>query len=151
MSAPRILLKPTATFARSTVCHNARRTFSCLQASQMSSKRKMQTSTAYQPYSLDTQPPPPRNAGIPRYLHCRRHTTSQRDKTTKANRPARDRECTTGRTSIKYQRHRAGSAEVQAHHDNFYTTSSEAQTKAASTKGCYEPHPRSCEATTSNA
>jgi iron-sulfur cluster assembly protein len=25
----------------------------------------MQTSTAYQPYSLDTQPPPPRNAGIP--------------------------------------------------------------------------------------
>jgi iron-sulfur cluster assembly accessory protein len=31
----------------------------------MSSKRKMQTSTAYQPYSLDTQPPPPRNAGIP--------------------------------------------------------------------------------------
>jgi iron-sulfur cluster assembly accessory protein len=31
----------------------------------MSSKRKMQTSTAYQPYSLDTQPPPPRNTGIP--------------------------------------------------------------------------------------
>jgi iron-sulfur cluster assembly protein len=25
----------------------------------------MQTSTAYQPYSLDTQPPPPRNAGVP--------------------------------------------------------------------------------------
>jgi len=25
----------------------------------------MQTSTAYQPYSLDTQPPPPRNVGIP--------------------------------------------------------------------------------------
>jgi iron-sulfur cluster assembly accessory protein len=31
----------------------------------MSSKRKMQTSTAYQPYSLDTQPHPPRNARIP--------------------------------------------------------------------------------------
>jgi len=31
----------------------------------MSSKRKMQTSTAYQPYSLDPQPPPPRNTGIP--------------------------------------------------------------------------------------
>ncbi len=31
----------------------------------MSSKRKMQTSTAYQPYSLDTQPPPSRNADIP--------------------------------------------------------------------------------------
>jgi iron-sulfur cluster assembly protein len=31
----------------------------------MSSKRKMQTSTAYQPYSLDPQPPPPRNAGVP--------------------------------------------------------------------------------------
>lgn len=30
----------------------------------MSSKRKMQTSTAYQPYSLDS-PPPPRNTGIP--------------------------------------------------------------------------------------
>ena len=25
----------------------------------------MQTSTAYQPYSLDSQPPPPRNAGVP--------------------------------------------------------------------------------------
>lgn len=25
----------------------------------------MQTSTAYQPYSLDPQPPPPRNAGVP--------------------------------------------------------------------------------------
>jgi iron-sulfur cluster assembly protein len=25
----------------------------------------MQTSTAYQPYSLDIQPPPPRNAGVP--------------------------------------------------------------------------------------
>jgi iron-sulfur cluster assembly accessory protein len=31
----------------------------------MSSKRKMQTSTAYQPYSLDIQPPPPRNIGVP--------------------------------------------------------------------------------------
>ena len=46
-------------------CQHVLRTFSSTRASQMSSKRKMQTSTAYQPYSLDTQPPPPRNAGIP--------------------------------------------------------------------------------------
>lgn len=31
----------------------------------MSSKRKIQTSTVYQPYPLSTQPPPPRNAAIP--------------------------------------------------------------------------------------
>lgn len=31
----------------------------------MSAKRKMQTSTAYHPFSLVNQPPPPRNVGIP--------------------------------------------------------------------------------------
>jgi hypothetical protein len=46
-------------------CQHVLRSFSSTQASQMSSKRKMQTSTAYQPYSLDIQPPPPRNAGVP--------------------------------------------------------------------------------------
>ena len=46
-------------------CQHVLRSFSSAQPSQMSSKRKMQTSTAYQPYSLDIQPPPPRNAGIP--------------------------------------------------------------------------------------
>lgn len=32
---------------------------------QASSKRELQTATAYRPYALDTVPPPPRNAGIP--------------------------------------------------------------------------------------
>lgn len=46
-------------------CQHVLRTFSSSQNSRMSSKRKMQTSTAYQPYSLGTNPPPPRNVGIP--------------------------------------------------------------------------------------
>ena len=47
-------------------CQHILRNFSSSRYSQMSSKRKMQTSTAYHPYSLDTQlSPPPRNAGIP--------------------------------------------------------------------------------------
>lgn len=46
-------------------CHHLVRTFSSAQSPQMSSKRKMQTSTAYHPSSFDLQPPPPRNAGIP--------------------------------------------------------------------------------------
>lgn len=44
------------------------RLFYSAQSTQMSSKRKMQTSTAYNPYPLDNQPPPPsqpRNTGIP--------------------------------------------------------------------------------------
>ncbi|KAF8863620.1 iron sulfur assembly protein [Acephala macrosclerotiorum] len=44
-------------------CQHILRTFSSTQS--MPSKRKMQTSTAYQPYSLDTPMPPPRNSGIP--------------------------------------------------------------------------------------
>jgi iron-sulfur cluster assembly 1 len=46
-------------------CQHVLRSFSSTNSSRMSSKRKMQTSTAYQPYPLDTQPPPPRNAGVP--------------------------------------------------------------------------------------
>ncbi|RDL39230.1 uncharacterized protein BP5553_03570 [Venustampulla echinocandica] len=49
-------------------CQHVLRLFSSAHSAQTSSKRKMQTSTAYQPYSLDSQPPPPlqpRNTGIP--------------------------------------------------------------------------------------
>lgn len=47
-------------------CQHALRTFTSSQPVPMSSKRKMQTSTAYHPSSLDTSlPPPPRNAGVP--------------------------------------------------------------------------------------
>ncbi|KAL2071284.1 hypothetical protein VTL71DRAFT_12519 [Oculimacula yallundae] len=46
-------------------CSHILRTFSSAPSLQASSKRKMQTSTAYTPYSLDSQPPPPRNVGIP--------------------------------------------------------------------------------------
>ncbi|KAL3427143.1 iron-sulfur cluster assembly accessory protein [Phlyctema vagabunda] len=46
-------------------CQHVLRQFSSFQSSRASSKRKMQTSTAYQPYSFDQQLPPPRNAGIP--------------------------------------------------------------------------------------
>ena len=52
-------------FARSArSCHRLYRVFPLVQSSQMSSKRKMQTSTAYHPKSFDTQPPPPRNSGV---------------------------------------------------------------------------------------
>lgn len=47
-------------------CQHVLRTFSSAQPSYMSSKRKMQTSTAYHPSSLDSNlPPPPRNASVP--------------------------------------------------------------------------------------
>ncbi|PVH89271.1 hypothetical protein DL98DRAFT_508372 [Cadophora sp. DSE1049] len=46
-------------------CPHILRTFSSSQSLQASSKRKMQTSTAYTPYSLESQPPLPRNSGIP--------------------------------------------------------------------------------------
>ena len=48
-------------------CPHVLRSFSSAQSSRTSTKRKMQTSTAYHPYSLETQlpPPPPRNVGIP--------------------------------------------------------------------------------------
>ncbi|TVY43603.1 Iron-sulfur assembly protein [Lachnellula subtilissima] len=77
MSVPRVLAPLTSStsfvfrFASSPAtsslrpCQHVLRSFSSKNSSRMSSKRKMQTSTAYQPYPLDTQPPPPRNAGIP--------------------------------------------------------------------------------------
>ncbi|CAL3972879.1 unnamed protein product [Diplocarpon coronariae] len=46
-------------------CPHVLRTFSSASSVQSSSKRKMQTSTAYKPYSLSSQPPPPRNNSIP--------------------------------------------------------------------------------------
>lgn len=47
-------------------CQYALRSFTSTSSSGQSSKRKMQTSTAFQPYGLDTAPPPPpRNANIP--------------------------------------------------------------------------------------
>ncbi|KAE8452867.1 hypothetical protein EG329_013139 [Mollisiaceae sp. DMI_Dod_QoI] len=59
----RLSSSPATSVARP--CQHVLRTFSSAQSLQMSSKRKMQTSTAYQPYSLDAPLPPPRNAGIP--------------------------------------------------------------------------------------
>ena len=44
-------------------CQHALRSFSSLHPLRASSKRKMQTATAYQPFQ--EQPPPPRNIGIP--------------------------------------------------------------------------------------
>jgi len=77
MSAPRVLAPlassssgcilrhtvPLPSFLRP--CHYALRQFSSTESLHMSSKRKMQTSTAYKPYSLTPPPPPPRNASIP--------------------------------------------------------------------------------------
>ncbi|TAQ90077.1 hypothetical protein B7494_g1606 [Chlorociboria aeruginascens] len=77
MPAQRILTPLTSSssllfrFASSTTstslrpCQHILRQFSSTPCPYSSSKRKMQTSTAYQPYSLEPQPPPPRNAGVP--------------------------------------------------------------------------------------
>ncbi|KAH7398839.1 hypothetical protein DE146DRAFT_507716 [Phaeosphaeria sp. MPI-PUGE-AT-0046c] len=46
-------------------CPQCLRTFSASAAYRQSSKRQMQTATAYQPHSLQPPPPPPRNAGVP--------------------------------------------------------------------------------------
>ena len=46
-------------------CQHALRQFSSQQALRAFGKRKMQTSTAYTPYSLSDHPPPPRNSSIP--------------------------------------------------------------------------------------
>lgn len=46
-------------------CPQCARTFASSIAYRQSAKRQMQTATAYQPYSLHPQPPPPRNAGVP--------------------------------------------------------------------------------------
>ena len=46
-------------------CQHVVRSFSSTPLSRTGSKRKMQTSTAYNPRSLDVGPPPPRNTGIP--------------------------------------------------------------------------------------
>lgn len=47
-------------------CQHILRTFSSTRSTQQSSKRKMQTSTSYQPYPLESNlPPPARNAGVP--------------------------------------------------------------------------------------
>ncbi|RFU29758.1 hypothetical protein B7463_g6568, partial [Scytalidium lignicola] len=46
-------------------CQHVLRQFSSTEPAHMSSKRKMQTSTAYKPYPLNPTPPPPRNASIP--------------------------------------------------------------------------------------
>ena len=48
-----------------TRCYNISRTCTTTTRIQFSSKREIQTATAYHPRTLDTLPPPPRNAGIP--------------------------------------------------------------------------------------
>jgi iron-sulfur cluster assembly 1 len=66
-SSSNILFRFTSAPARSRQpCQHVLRAFSSANPARMSSKRKMQTSTAYHPSSLDTNlPPPPRNASIP--------------------------------------------------------------------------------------
>jgi iron-sulfur cluster assembly accessory protein len=46
-------------------CPQCLRTFASSAAYRQSSKRQMQTATAYQPYTLQPPPVPPRNAGVP--------------------------------------------------------------------------------------
>ncbi|RDW62865.1 hypothetical protein BP5796_11167 [Coleophoma crateriformis] len=46
-------------------CQHILRQFSSSHFSRASAKRKMQTSTAYQPYAFDQPPPLPRNSGVP--------------------------------------------------------------------------------------
>ncbi|MCJ1309060.1 Iron-sulfur assembly protein 1 [Agyrium rufum] len=46
-------------------CPLASRRFTTSIHPQLSSKRKLQTATAYRPSTLDPPPPPPRNAGVP--------------------------------------------------------------------------------------
>jgi iron-sulfur cluster assembly accessory protein len=46
-------------------CPQCMRTFASSAFFRQSSKRQMQTATAYQPSSLHPPPPPPRNAGVP--------------------------------------------------------------------------------------
>lgn len=53
-------------FSSTQCCRHALRQFSYAQSARMSSKRKMQTSTAYHPSSLEPHlPPPPRNTDVP--------------------------------------------------------------------------------------
>jgi iron-sulfur cluster assembly accessory protein len=77
MSVQRVLapLAPTSSFlyrfaslpatSSQRPCQHVLRSFSSSQPPRMSSKRKMQTSTAYQPYSFASEPPPPRNLVVP--------------------------------------------------------------------------------------
>jgi iron-sulfur cluster assembly accessory protein len=46
-------------------CPQCLRAFSSSAAYRQSSKRQMQTATAYQPHSMQPPPPPPRNTGVP--------------------------------------------------------------------------------------
>ncbi|KAL2365784.1 hypothetical protein RJZ56_001239 [Blastomyces dermatitidis] len=59
-----LLRSVTTKLARRRACHLSLRSFSSHGSSNYSSKRKLQTATAYQPYSLpDSFPPPARNSG----------------------------------------------------------------------------------------
>ncbi|KAG9248998.1 hypothetical protein BJ878DRAFT_411375 [Calycina marina] len=65
LTSSSILLKFAPISAASTLrpCQHVLRSFSVVPSYRASSKRKMQTATAYQPFQ--EQPPPPRNIGIP--------------------------------------------------------------------------------------
>jgi iron-sulfur cluster assembly accessory protein len=52
-------------FAAPRRCPECFRSFSSSASNRQSGKRQMQTATAYQPQSLYTPPPPPRNVGVP--------------------------------------------------------------------------------------
>ncbi|CAG8979117.1 hypothetical protein HYALB_00000250 [Hymenoscyphus albidus] len=56
---------PSPTCSSLRPCQYLLRSFSSSQSTNASSKRKMQTSTAWQPHTLGSQPPPPLTGGIP--------------------------------------------------------------------------------------
>ena len=57
-ASPQASAKPPA-------CPFTIRQFTSSMSIRLSSKRKIQTATAYRPHTLDSVPPPPRNSGIP--------------------------------------------------------------------------------------
>ncbi|MCJ1230993.1 Iron-sulfur assembly protein 1, partial [Toensbergia leucococca] len=61
------IFKFTANAASTTgrTCSRMPRNFTCSSRTYQSSKRELQTATAYHPKTLDAVPPPPRNTGIP--------------------------------------------------------------------------------------
>lgn len=56
---------PSPTCSSLRPCQHVLRSFSSSQSTHASSKRKMQTSTAWQPHTLGSQPPPPLTGGVP--------------------------------------------------------------------------------------
>lgn len=60
-----LLFKFAASTTSSRTCPHTLRAFSSSRYHRLSSKRELQTATAYRPHSLESFPPPPRNSGVP--------------------------------------------------------------------------------------